>query len=116
MGSPLSSAALVATLLSRGCALGLWRYPNEALDSSANFLVAIHKYDALSAYPIEPQLFGFHFSLPMGYAESVPYFCMATKTVAEMSNASLGYRHRSKVHPLESNVAKRASADSGEPM
>ena len=65
--------------------------------------------------PMEPQLFSFHFSLPMGYAESVPDFCMATKTVAEMSNASLGYRHRSKAHPLESNVATRAADDSGEP-
>ena len=52
MGSPLSADALFATLLSRGCTLDLWRYPNEALEISATVLVAIQKYGTLSAYPI----------------------------------------------------------------
>ena len=29
---------------------------------------------------------GFHLSLPMGYIDSAPYFCMATETVADLEN------------------------------
>ena len=32
------------------------------------------------------QLVGFHLSLPMVYVDSSPYFCMATKTVANLDN------------------------------
>ena len=39
--------------------------------------------------PSDTQLVGFHFSLPMGYISSAPYFCMAMDTVAELANEAI---------------------------
>ena len=36
--------------------------------------------------PSYTQQVGFHLSLPMGYIDSAPYFCMATETVADLAN------------------------------
>ena len=39
--------------------------------------------------PRDTQLVGFHISLPMGYIYSATYFCMATETLADLSNKSI---------------------------
>ena len=49
----------------------------------------------------DPQLVGFHLSLPTGYVDSAPYFCMATKMVTYFSNAALDHCTEAQVHPLE---------------
>ena len=36
--------------------------------------------------PRDQQLVGFHLSLPMGYYDSGPYFCMSIETVTDTSN------------------------------
>ena len=37
-------------------------------------------------------LAGFHLSLPMGYIDSGPYFCMATEMVADLANKTISHR------------------------
>jgi hypothetical protein len=38
------------------------------------------------SYPDEEELIALPFTLPMGWVNSVPYFCSATKTVADLAN------------------------------
>lgn len=45
------------------------------------FVVPLHVADA-------KQLIDFHLLLPMGYDNSAAYFCCATKTVANLANAT----------------------------
>ena len=52
--------------------------------------------------PMNDQLVCFHLSLPMGYMESAPYFCMSTYTIVDMANASMNCLHMASPHPLES--------------
>ena len=44
--------------------------------------------------PSDTQLVGFHLSLPMGYVDSAPYFCMATETVANLANEAISQREQ----------------------
>ena len=39
--------------------------------------------------PNDQQLVGFHLSLPMGYVNSAPYFCMDTDTVGALVNEAI---------------------------
>jgi len=68
----------------------VWLMP----DSIPQLAVTFPKYKG------EEQLIGLPLTLPMGWKESVPYFCAATETVTDIAN------HRPKreilpVHPLE---------------
>ena len=49
----------------------------------------------------EPQLVGFHLSMPMGYVESVPLFCAATETTKDTANNTIHNRGKYPVHPQE---------------
>ena len=42
--------------------------------------------------PSNTQLVVFHISLPMGYINSSPYFCMATETVVDLANEAIYQR------------------------
>ena len=42
--------------------------------------------------PSDTQLVVFHLSLPMGYIESGPYFCMAKETVYDLANKAISQR------------------------
>ena len=42
--------------------------------------------------PSNTQLVGFHISVPMGYIDSAPYFCMAMDTVADLANEAISQR------------------------
>ena len=53
-------------------------------------------------YPGEEQLIGLPFTLPMGWKESMPYFCAAaTETVADVANQHHPKKEQLLVHPLE---------------
>jgi hypothetical protein len=47
-------------------------------------------------------LIGIPLSLPMGWAQSPPYFCAFTETGADIANLHLIHRHNLPPHPLES--------------
>ena len=49
----------------------------------------------------DEQLVGFHLSLPMGYMDSSPFFCRATKTIINMANAAMAERHRALTNPFK---------------
>ena len=53
-------------------------------------------HPSTSSYPIkkpsDTQLVGFHLSLPMGYVDNAPYFCMTTETVADLANKAISQR------------------------
>ena len=51
-------------------------------------------------YPGEQQMIAFPLVLPMGWVESVPYFCAVTETVADLAN-STPTTLRLPQHPLE---------------
>ena len=51
--------------------------------------------------PTDEQLVGFHLSLPTGYVDIAPFFCLATETITDMANAATADRHRALPHPLE---------------
>ena len=51
--------------------------------------------------PSDQKLVRFHLSLPMRYTGSAPYFCMTTKTVANLANDSIDKCDVSGKHPLE---------------
>ena len=51
--------------------------------------------------PTDKQLLGFHISLPMGYVDITPYFCMYTENIADMANFSMDGRQVAPPHPLK---------------
>ena len=51
--------------------------------------------------PEDPQVLGFHLSLPMGFHDSAPFLYISTETVADMTIATLGNQHVVPVNPLE---------------
>ena len=53
----------------------------------------------LRKIPTDKQLVGFHLSLPMGYVDSAPFFCLETETITDMANSSMADRHRTPPHP-----------------
>ena len=42
--------------------------------------------------PSDTQLVGFHLSLPIGYINSDPYFCMTTEMVDDLTNQAISQR------------------------
>ncbi len=52
------------------------------------------------SYPDEEELIALPFTLPMGWVNSVPYFCATTKTVADLAN-SIPTSTKLPPHPLE---------------
>ena len=54
-------------------------------------------------YPNEEQMVALPFSLPMGWVESVPYFCAATETIADLANG-LPANKWLPPHPMEELV------------
>ena len=65
--------------------------------------------------PSNTQLLGFHLSLPMGYVDTAPYFCMVTETVADLANESISQRYQAHEHPLEMAAEARAADNSSAP-
>ena len=63
--------------------------------------------------PRNQQLLGFTLSLPMGYIDIAPYFCMSTKTVADLSNKAIDQRDVTSKHPMEKAPEDRAADDKG---
>ena len=59
----------------------------------------------------DQQLVGFHLSLPMGYVNSTPSFCMSTETVAELDNEAIAQQDVASPHPLEQAVESRGADD-----
>ena len=49
----------------------------------------------------------------MGYFDSTLYFCMATKTLADLSNKAISQRGVAIKHPLEWTEEARAADDAG---
>ena len=52
------------------------------------------------SYPDEEELIALPFTLPMGWVNSVPYFCSATETVADLAN-NIPSNTKLPPHPLE---------------
>ena len=46
----------------------------------------------------------FHLSTPMGYVESSPFFCAATKTVKDMVKNTMASIHDAHKNPLEKST------------
>ena len=65
--------------------------------------------------PRRTQLAGFHLSLPMEYVDNVPYFYMATDTVANLVNKAISQMEQVRKHPLEMAAEARAADNSGAP-
>ena len=51
--------------------------------------------------PGEPQLIAFPLTLPMGWVASAPYFCAATKTIADLANQAYQDASQAPPHRLE---------------
>ena len=65
--------------------------------------------------PSYQKLVGFHLLLIMGYINSAPYFCMATKTVSDLANKAIFQQDVASAHPLEQATVARAVNSSGAP-
>ena len=65
--------------------------------------------------PSNQQLVRFHLSLPMGYFDSAPYFCIATNMVADLVNKTIAQRDVARAYPLEQSAEARATDDAGVP-
>ena len=63
--------------------------------------------------PSDTHLVGFHLSLPMGYVDTSPYFCMTTKTAADLNNKETNKWDKAITHPLERADKARAADDAG---
>ena len=60
----------------------------------------------------DTQLARFHISLPMGYIDSAPYFCMATDRFTDLANETISLRDQTDKHPLDLATEARAADDS----
>ena len=65
--------------------------------------------------PRKTHLVVFHLSLPIGYIDSAPYFCMATKTMSDLENEAISQRYQASNHPLEMADDYRAADNAGPP-
>ena len=65
--------------------------------------------------PSKYYLVGFHLYLPMGYVDSSPYLCIATKTIADLVNKTIYQRDSASKHPLERAAGYRVTGDAGVP-
>ena len=65
--------------------------------------------------PSDTQLVQFQLSLPMGYIDIAPYFCMVTETVTDLTNNAISQREKAHKHPLELVAKARAADNSGAP-
>ena len=54
--------------------------------------------------PSNTQLVGFHISVPMGYIDSTPYFCMDMETVADLANKAISQMEQAGKHSLDLTV------------
>ena len=66
------------------------------------------------ATPDEEQLVGFHLSIPMGYVESVAFFCATTETFKDRAIDTLSMRHTVLPHQLEHLVEKNPPKNSAQ--
>ena len=48
----------------------------------------------------EPQVVVFHLLIPMGYVESMPFFCTATEKIKDTDNNTIQKKGNAPVHPL----------------
>ena len=53
----------------------------------------------------------FHLYLPIGYADSAPYFFMSTETIADIANALMDVHHMDPTCSLEGFAGALALAD-----
>ncbi len=60
---------------------------------------------AFPSLPGEEQLVAFQRVLPMGWTESAPYFCIATETIADLTNARCAAHWDPPRHHLETMAA-----------
>ena len=65
--------------------------------------------------PSNTQLVGFHISVPMGYIDSAPYFCMAMETVGKISNEAIYQKEQAGKHEFYLEAEARAADDAGAP-
>ena len=61
--------------------------------------------------PRNTHLVGFHISVPMGYINSAPYFCMAMETVADLAKEAISKRDQVGEHALDLAAKSRAAED-----
>jgi hypothetical protein len=85
----------------------IWLYIHAKIDLADGFYhlwLATHNIPNLGVvfptYPNEEPLVTFSLTLPMGWVESPPYFCAATKTVADLANA-IPNNNNLPPHPLK---------------
>ena len=64
--------------------------------------------------PSKYYLVGFHLYLPMGYVDSSPYLCIATKTIADLVNKTIYQRDSASKHPLERAAETKVADGAGE--
>ena len=57
------------------------------------------------------QLIGFHLSLPIGYINRYPYFCMDIETVSDLAKNTIAHRDVASANPLEQAAEARAADD-----
>jgi len=62
---------------------------------------------AFSNLPHEPKLMAFPLTLPMGWKNSPPIFCMATETIAYIANYHIWHNKPTTPHHLESQAMTR---------
>ena len=51
----------------------------------------------------------------MGYINSAPYFCMATKTVVDLANEAISQREQAGEHSFELAAKVRSADDASAP-
>ena len=76
------------------------------------------QYDAFlipKKNPSDQHLVGFLLTIPMGYIDSAPYYCMAVDTLAELENKAISYREQAGGHALELAAKARAANNAGAP-
>ena len=72
-------------------------------------------FPILKKNPSDTQLVGFHISLPMGYVDNAPYFCIAMETVPDLANEAIPQSEQAHKYLLEMAAEARAADASGAP-
>ena len=65
--------------------------------------------------PRDTHLVGFHLSIPMGYIDNAPYYCMAMETLTNIANEAIFQREHAGEHTLHLESKYRAANDAGAP-
>ena len=63
----------------------------------------------------DEQLVGLHLSLPVGFVDSAPYFCMATEAVTDLANQYMPVRNTAPPQLMEGYAAASAETDDAPP-